>query len=105
MRTVYSWAAYTQATKIRYIYLKDSLPNKMHTGTKKLELIEWLIRLNDNTLIDYLKSIKDSKSSSKDWWDELSQQELESIDRGIKDIEEGRTHTHESVMKKYDKYL
>ena len=77
----------------------------MDIGTKKLELIEWLIRLKDNSLIDYLNSLKESESSTSDWWDDLSIDQIKSIDRGIKDIDEGRIHTHESVMKKYDKYL
>jgi predicted transcriptional regulator len=77
----------------------------MDTGTKKLELIEWLIRLQDNSLIDYLNSLKESESTNSDWWDDLSIDQIESIKRGLKDIDEGRVHTHESVMKKYDKYL
>ncbi len=77
----------------------------MDIGAKKLELIEWLINLNDNSLIDYLKSIKESKSTDTDWWDNLSSEQKDSIERGIQDINEGRVHTHESVMKKYDKYL
>jgi CTP:phosphocholine cytidylyltransferase-like protein len=77
----------------------------MDIGTKKLELIEWLIRLQDNSLIDYLNSLKESESSTSDWWDDLSIDQIKSINRGIKDIDEGRIHSHDSVMKKYDKYL
>ena len=77
----------------------------MDIGTKKLELIEWLIKLNDVSLIDYLNSLKDSESSTGDWWDDLSSEQIKSIKRGINDIDEGRIHAHESVMKKYEKYL
>ena len=77
----------------------------MDIGTKKLELIEWLIRLNDNSLLDYLNSLKDSEKSTTDWWEELSSEQKNSINRGIKDIDEGRIHSHESVMKKYDRFL
>jgi predicted transcriptional regulator len=77
----------------------------MDIGTKKLELIEWLIRLKDNSLIDYLNSLKESESSTSDWWDDLSIDQIESINRGLKDVDEGRIHSHESVMKKYDKYF
>ena len=77
----------------------------MDIGTKKLELIEWLIRLNDNSLIDYLNSLKDSEKSSTDWWEDLSSEQKKSINRGIKDIDGGRIHSHESVMKKYDRFL
>jgi predicted transcriptional regulator len=33
------------------------------------------------------------------------QAEKESIERGLKDIEEGRVHAHETVQKLYGKYL
>jgi hypothetical protein len=37
----------------------------------KLELIEWLTKLEDSDTIEYLKIIKDTDSSD-DWWNELS---------------------------------
>lgn len=40
-----------------------------------------------------------------DLWNSLSEGERESINRGVKNIEEGRTFTHEEVMKKYSKWL
>ena len=67
----------------------------------KLELIEWLAKLEDKETIEYLKLIKDSWSSGHDWWDDLSDDERASIERGIKDIEQGRTTPHEAVKKKY----
>ena len=39
-----------------------------------------------------------------DWWDDLSSQVKSSIARGLKDSEEGRTLSHEVVMKKYKKW-
>jgi predicted transcriptional regulator len=77
----------------------------MDLTTQKLELIEWLIQLKDKSVIDYLNTIKDSISSDTDWWDELTDDQKASIERGMKDIEEGRFHTHESVKKKYERYL
>jgi len=77
----------------------------MDLTTKKLELIEWLIKLKDQPLVDYLETIKDSVSREEDWWDQLTDTQKESIQEGIKDIEEGRFQTHESVMKKYEQYL
>lgn len=38
----------------------------------KLELIEWLAKLEDNETIEYLKVVKDSEISNRDWWSELS---------------------------------
>jgi len=34
----------------------------------KCELIEWLVKLDDPETLDFLKIIKDSKSSERNWW-------------------------------------
>lgn len=67
----------------------------------KLELIEWLTKLDDDETLAYLKVVKDSKTSNLDWWDDLSESEKEGIERGLRDIDEGRTISHEEVKKKY----
>lgn len=77
----------------------------MNIQSEKLGLIEWLSTLNDISIIEKLKSIKEDYSKSKDWWDTLNKEELESIERGLKDLEDGRIHSHETARKIYEKYL
>jgi predicted transcriptional regulator len=77
----------------------------MNIQTEKLDLIEWISKLNDNSIIDKLRQIKADYSKSKAWSDNLNQEELESINRGLKDFEEGRTHSHDTAQKVYEKYL
>ena len=77
----------------------------MNIQTEKLNLIEWISRINDISVIDKLKEIKDDYSKSKDWWDTLNKEEIESIKRGLKDFEEGKIHSHETARKIYEKYL
>lgn len=77
----------------------------MNIQTEKLDLIEWISRLNDNSIIDKLKKIKEDYSKSKDWWNTLNQEEIESINRGLKDFKEGRTHSHDTARMIYEKYL
>ncbi|MCW0483838.1 hypothetical protein [Gaoshiqia sediminis] len=67
----------------------------------KLELIEWLTKLEDKDTIDYLKIVKDSSTLGKDWWHDLDEQQKYSIQQGLKDIEEGRLTAHEDIKKKY----
>lgn len=67
----------------------------------KLELIEWLTKLADNETIEYLKVVKDSKSKSNDWWDDLTETQKQGIDRGLKDIEQGRTFSHAEIKNRY----
>lgn len=77
----------------------------MDLQNEKLKLIHWISDLNDNSIIDKLRAIKDEYSTSEDWWDHLDKEELESINQGLKDFEEGRTHSHETARKIYERYL
>ncbi|HSO85959.1 MAG TPA: hypothetical protein VLQ91_05365 [Draconibacterium sp.] len=77
----------------------------MNIQAEKLELIEWITKLNDSSVIAKIRELKLSYTQSKDWWDSLKKEELESIERGLKDLEEGRTHSHETVRSIYEKYL
>lgn len=77
----------------------------MNIQTEKLDLIEWISKLNDNSIINKLKQVKEDYSKSKDWWDKLNQEEIDSINQGLKDFEEGRTHSHETARRIYGKYL
>jgi hypothetical protein len=77
----------------------------MNIQAEKLGLIEWIARLNDLIVIEKIKRIHDEYSKSADWWDEISTGEKESIERGLKDISEGKVHSHETAKKIYEKYL
>ncbi len=73
----------------------------MDIQAEKLKLIEWLKNLSDQSIIEKLKLFKDNLLDKSDWWEALSDDEIKSIDEGLKDIEEGRTMPHSEVMKKY----
>jgi hypothetical protein len=66
----------------------------------KLELIEWLTKLENKETIEYLKIIKDTDSGD-DWWNEIFAEQRKGIERGLKDIEEGRVVPHKEVRLKY----
>jgi hypothetical protein len=67
----------------------------------KLELIEWLTKLDDDETIEYLKLIKDSTSSEKDWWNNLTPEQKSGIERGLKDTDEDRITPHKELKEKY----
>lgn len=77
----------------------------MNIQTQKLDLIEWISKLNDSSVIEKLRSIKEDYAKSKDWYADLNEEELASINRGLKDIDEGRLNSHESARQIYVKYL
>ncbi len=67
----------------------------------KLELIEWLTKLKDIETLNYLKTVKESSYKKNDWWNDLTKQQLQGIQRGLRDIDEGRIISHEDVKKRY----
>lgn len=44
-------------------------------------------------------------NAEDDWWDDLPDSAKKSIERGLKDIENGKVTPHKEVMKKYKKWL
>jgi len=67
----------------------------------KSELIEWLAKLEDEDTINYLKIVKDSNDVHGDWWNDLTDEQKSGIERGLKDIDEGRVTPHDIVKQKY----
>ena len=73
----------------------------MGTEAIKLELIEWLTKLNDDETIAYLKLLKDSEVSNSDWWYDMSLEQRAGVERGLSDIDAGRVTLHDDVKLKY----
>ena len=73
----------------------------MNQKTLKLELIEWLSNLENQEILLFLKSLKDNRVSDSDWASELSKEQIESINRGLKDLEDGKFVDHLEVKSKY----
>lgn len=71
--------------------------------TKKLALIQWLTSLNDVSMIDEILELKNKES--KDWWNETSDEEKESIEKGLSDAESGNLKPHSEIRKKYENWL
>ena len=67
----------------------------------KIELIEWMTSLNNDSALEYLKSFKESLESEEDWWFDLSAVQKVGIERGLQDIDEGRVTPHAKVAEIY----
>ncbi len=73
----------------------------MNIQAKKYKLIKWITNIQDSKLIDKLVKIADET----DWWDEISEPEKTSIEKGLKDLEEEKVIYHSEAKKIYEKYL
>jgi hypothetical protein len=76
---------------------------EMNIQTLKYEIIELVTKTNDNFLLKTLKSIIDSNArTTAGWYDELSDEEIESINRGIENHEKGEVLTSEEFWSGYE---
>ena len=66
----------------------------------KLELIEWLTKLQDPGLLNSLLSWKKA-SETEDWYTSSSTEHKAYIDRGLADAAAGRTISSDDAWKRY----
>jgi hypothetical protein len=64
-----------------------------------------LVKVKDPDLIKAIKSLLKyrGKQVQSDWWDEISDEEKASIERGLAQSAEEETKPHKEVMEKYKK--
>ena len=55
----------------------------------KLDLIDWINKLSDADLIQFLDGLRISRAQN-DWWEELSTSQKKQILAGLKDADEGK---------------
>lgn len=83
---------------------KIEIPKNIQTALetsfgKDVRIVIFLDDANvaDDTNLQQLNTVARSIS--------LTKEEMDSIDRGLNDFKEGRTHSHETARKLYEKYL
>jgi len=55
----------------------------------KTDLIAWMEGLSDTNMLTVLNGLKDSRPET-DWWDDLTENQKQHINRGLADAENGR---------------
>jgi predicted transcriptional regulator len=76
----------------------------MNLDSEKLKIIDWIANITDESMIAKIKLLKDHPKET-DWWDEISEAEKASIEKGLEDIKAGRVIDHSEVKKLYEKWL
>jgi hypothetical protein len=76
----------------------------MDLSIQKLGLIHWLTELNDAATINAVEQIRTS-APTDEWWVEISLAEKMSINRGLSDLQTGKTISHTQTRKRYEKWL
>jgi len=76
---------------------------EMNIQNAKIDLIQWLTTLEDKSLIQKILELR--KTETQDWWNEISDLEKSSIEKGIGDAENGKVTPHSEARKVYEKWL
>lgn len=71
---------------------------------KKLELIQWLSTIEDLHILDKISDMI-SRERKKDWWDDISDAEKRSIEKGIAQADAGKLNPHSKARKIYGKRI
>ena len=75
----------------------------MNIATEKIELVKRLLDTDDEAVLQQLKQVFESYEN--DFWDELPEHVKAGIERGKKQADAELFTPHQTVMKKYEKYL
>ncbi|MEX0812840.1 MAG: hypothetical protein WD048_11545 [Chitinophagales bacterium] len=75
----------------------------MNIQNTKIELIQWLTTVEDSSLLQKILDIKSTES--KDWWNEISETEKKSIQKGVSDADKENLKPHSEARKIYGKWL
>ena len=78
----------------------------MQTATSiDKELNHYLPLLNAKQKKTVLSVVKTFMEDKKDWWDEISEEQRQAIDKSLAEMKAGKLTLHNEVMKKYKKWL
>jgi len=69
------------------------------------EITEYLPQLNTKQKKTVLTVVKTFMEEQQDWWDEISAQQQQAIDKSLSEMKAGKLTPHNDVMKKYSKWL
>ena len=69
------------------------------------EIAQYLPRLNDQQKEAVLSVVKTFAAEQKDWWEEISKEQQEAIDRSLAEMKVGKLTPQVEVLKKYKKWL
>lgn len=76
----------------------------MKAESIKSELIDWLSKLDDQSILTSLLQFKKSAESG-DWSDHLTKDQLESLQRGLSDLDNGNLTSSKDFWSSYGRHV
>ena len=75
----------------------------MNIQTQKIQLTKALLNVDSGKILNHIKAVLSAYKT--DLWDELSDDQKNSVKKAKAQLSRGEGKTHEQVMKKYKKWL
>ncbi len=69
----------------------------MNLQSKKLELVQLILNTEKPSILARVEAVL--KGKAVDWWDEISEEEREAIEKGLSEADKGELIAHDEVMK------
>ena len=69
------------------------------------EIIQRLPQLNEKQKEAVLSVVKNFATGQQDWWDEISDEQKDAIDKALEEMNEGKLTPHDEVMAKSKKWM
>ena len=69
------------------------------------EITQYLLHLNVRQKQAVLNVVKTFAAGQQDWWDEISEEQQQAIDKSLAEMKAGKLTSHDEVMKKYKKWV
>ena len=75
----------------------------MNTEARQISLAQILFTIKSEEYLDKIEALL--TKANVDWWDELPNDTKQSIERSIKQADEGKTISHEQARTRIDKFF
>jgi len=69
------------------------------------EINQYLPRLSDQQKEAVLSVVKTFAAERKDWWDEISKEQQDAIDKSLAEMKAGKVVSQDEALKKHKKWL
>lgn len=76
----------------------------MKSDALKSDLIRWIQQIQDVSILNAISTLRQSFEKG-DWFDSLSEAQKESIQRGMKETEEGKVYSSKEFWAMYEKRM
>lgn len=77
----------------------------MTTAELKIDLLKLILETNDPAVLEEVAAYFHARLQKGDWWEQISEKEKETVQTGMRQLEEGQGIPYEAVREKARRLL